>query len=168
MKKFLVLIVLTVMVGVAGAQVKIQKVEASFIANFMRYIKWPEQESMKTFKIGVLGKNQEIFKELNASVNGRSVGYAKIEVIEVESSDQVKDCQVLFVPTGKSSKAKKILGELSHISVLPITEEQHFMPEFAAINFKVQNSKLTFQLNQDVAQGKKISVSSKLAQMAAN
>ncbi|WP_075590145.1 YfiR family protein [Labilibacter marinus] len=168
MKKLVVVLFLALIVGSASAQVQIQKVEASFIANFMRYIKWPEQESMKTFTIGVYGKNHAMFKELTSSINGRNVGVATINVIEVESVEAAKGCQMLFIPNGKSARAKKMVEELAASAVMPITEEQDFMPKFAMINFKVKNSKLTFQLNPELAKAKQIQVSSKLAQMASN
>ena len=167
MKKLIVVFVLALVVGNMRGQVQVQKVEASFVANFMRYIKWPEQESMKVFTIGVLGKSQAIFKELNSTVNGRNVGLAKISVVVVETADDIKKCQMLFVPNGRSGKAKKLIQGLESSSVMPITEEQDFMPSFSVINFKVQNSKLTFQLNPEIAKQKQIQVSSKLAQMAA-
>ena len=168
MKKLIVVVVLALFIGSVHGQVRVQKVEASFIANFMRYIKWPEQESMKTFTIGVYGKNQAIYKELETTVNGKNVGLAKINVVEVESPEDGKKCQILFVPNGKSSKARRLIESLSTASVMPITEEQDFMPDFSVINFKVKNSKLTFQLNPEVAKQKQIHVSTKLAQMATN
>ncbi len=74
----------------------------------------------------------------------------------------------LFVPKGRSSKAKKELTGLGSSPIMTVTEEQNFTPDFAVINFKVVNSKLTFQLNNSIATSKKILVSNKLAQMARN
>lgn len=167
-KKFFGLMLVLLVVSNIKGQVQIQKVEASFIANFMRYIKWPEQESMKSFTIGVYGKNQMIFKELSNSINGRNVGLAIIKVIEVETLEEIKSCQTLFIPKGKAGRIKNDISTLESFAVMPITEEQEYMPDFAMINFKVKDSKLTFQLNSGVAQKKKITVSSKLLQMASN
>ena len=166
MKKLFAIVLLAIVVGNASGQVQIQKVEASFIANFVRYIKWPQQESMKTFTIGVLGKNQAIYKELNSRVSGKNVGLAKIAVVEVNEADDLKKCQIVFIPNGRSSKAKKIISGLENLSIMLITEEQDFTPNFSVINFKVKDSKLTFQLNSEIAKQKKIQVSAKLAQMA--
>ena len=167
MRKLFSVILLTIVVGSVSGQVQIQKVEASFIANFVRYIKWPQQESMKSFTIGVFGKNQTIYKTLIATIDGKNVGVAKILVIEVDDMEGMKKCQIVFIPNGRSSRAKKLIMALENNSVMPITEEQDFMPKYSVINFKVKNSKLTFQLNSEIANNKQIQVSSKLAQMAA-
>ncbi len=169
MKKILMFFVACMLISTAlSSQVQIQKVEASFIANFMRYMKWPNQESFKTFTIGVYGKNQAIFNELTKTVQGKNVGLAKISVVEVETSEDIKKCQMVFVPTGRANKAKKLINGLGNSSIMTITEEQNFVPDFAIVNFKIKDSKLTFQLNSEVAKQKKISVSSRLAQMATN
>ncbi len=167
MKKVLMIVLLAIVVGGVSGQVQIQKVEASFIANFMRYIKWPQQESMKTITIGVYGKNQAIYKALESTVNGKNVGLATISVVEVESVEDMKNCQMVFVPNGRSARAKKFIEALAGSSVMTITEEQDYMPAYSVINFKVKDSRLTFQLNHEIAKEKQIQVSSKLAQMAA-
>ncbi|GAF03463.1 YfiR family protein [Saccharicrinis fermentans] len=167
-KNLSVLLAFVFVFNFVDAQVRIQKVEASFIANFMRYIKWPGQESIKTMKVGVFGTNQAIYDELNITINGKNVGMATIAVVEVQSAEEMKDCHIVFVSREKLFKAKKELEALGANSVMTITEEQNYMPKFAMVNFKVVNSKLTFQLNQELAKQKKIQVSSKLVQMASS
>jgi len=167
-KRILGVVALCLLFMNINAQTAVEKVEASFIASFMRYVKWPEQESMKTFTVGIYGKNHNILNELNQSVNGKTLGYAKINVIEVTGIDDIKKCQVLFVPSGKSSKLKRDLDLLGNNSIMTVTEEQNFTPDYSIINFRVIDDKLTFQLNNEVAQQKKIVVSTKLAQMAKN
>lgn len=149
-------------------QMQIQRVEASFIANFMRYIQWPEQGSMETIKVGVYGKGTDITKELNKTIKGKNIGTAIIEVVEVTEAADLKTCQIIFIPNGKSYKAKKELKALGNAPILTITEEQDYQPDYAIINFKVVNSKLTFQLRSDLAEQKGINISSRLQQMATN
>ncbi len=151
-----------------NAQTAVEKVEASFIASFMRYVRWPEQESMKTFTVGVYGKNHNIINELNQSLNGKSIGFAKINVIEVSELEDIKKCQVLFIPNGKSSRLKRDLDQLGRNAIMTVTEEQNYTPAYSIINFRIVNNKLTFQLNNEVAEQKNIVVSNKLAQMARN
>ncbi len=151
-----------------NAQTAVEKVEASFIASFMRYVRWPQQESMKTFTVGIYGKNHSILNELNQSINGKSIGYAKVNVIEVAGIEDLKKCQVIFIPSGKSAKLKRDLEQVGHNSIMTVTEEQHYTPDYSIINFRIVDNKLTFQLNNEIAQQKKIVVSNKLAQMAKN
>ncbi len=152
----------------ANAQTAVEKVEASFIASFMRYVRWPQQESMETFTVGVYGKSHSILNELNQSINGKSLGYAKINVIEVSELEDIKKCQVLFIPSGKSTRLKKDLDLIGNNNIMTVTEEQHYTPDYSIINFRIVDNKLTFQLNNEIAQQKKIVVSNKLAQMAKN
>ncbi len=168
-KKFLgIAFFIAITLNSINAQTAIEKVQASFIASFMRYIQWPQQESLKSFNIGVLGNNSRIASELQKIVSGKNIGNATINVKVVNQAEEMKDCQVLFIPKGRSSKAKKELTSLESSPIMTVTEEQNFTPDFAVINFKVVNSKLTFQLNNNIATSKKILVSNKLAQMARN
>ncbi len=167
-KRFLGVALLCLLFINTNAQTAVEKVEASFIANFMRYVKWPQQESMKTFTVGVYGKNHNILNELNQSINGKSIGYATINVIEVYELEDLKKCQVLFIPSGKSSKLKRDLDQIGNNTIMTVTEEQHYTPDYSIINFRIVDNKLTFQLNNEIAKQKKIMVSSKLAQMAKN
>ncbi len=150
------------------AQMEIEKVQASFIASFMRYIKWPQQESLKDFNIGILGDNSNVAPELQKIVSGKNIGLAKVKVKVVNNADEMKDCQVLFIPKGRVNKAKKELANLKSQPIMTVTEEQNFNPTLAVINFKVVDSKLIFQLNNDTANERNILISNKLAQMAKN
>ncbi|WP_075602457.1 YfiR family protein [Saccharicrinis aurantiacus] len=156
---------LFVLFNVSG-QMQIERIEASYIANFMRYVKWPNQESLTTLKFGVYGKGTAIFKELGTKLDGKNVGTAIIKVVEISDEAEFSGCQLLFIPNGKSYKAKKALKAMNS-AVLIITEEQDFHPDYSIINFKVINSKLAFQLRNNIAEERKISISSRLQQMAA-
>ncbi len=167
-KKFLGIALLSLLFININAQTAVEKVEASFIASFMRYIRWPQQESMKTFTVGVYGNSHAILNELNSTVNGKSIGFAKINVVEVSSVEDMKKCQVLFIPKGKSGRLKKDLDQLGNHAVMTVTEEQAYTPSYSIINFKIVDNKLTFQLNNEIAEQRNIVVSNKLAQMARN
>ncbi|MCW3804604.1 YfiR family protein [Plebeiibacterium marinum] len=167
-KKFLGLTLMYLFITSASAQTTVEKVEASFIASFMRYIKWPEQESLKTFTVGVYGKNNTIMNELNRVIHGKNIGLAKVTVMEVTEIEDIKKCQVLFIPNGRSAKLKKDLEALNNKAIMTVTEEQDYTPDYSIINFRVLDNKLTFQLNHEIASKKNIVISNKLIQMAKN
>lgn len=149
-----------------SAQMQIESIEASYIANFMRYVQWQNQENLKTLKFGVYGKNTNIFKELSKKMNGKNVGAAIINVVEISDDSEFSSCQLLFIPNGKTYKAKNGVKAMGENGVLIITEEQDFHPDYSIVNFKVVNSKLTFQLRNKLAEASNISISSRLQQMA--
>ncbi len=165
-KKYFGLLLLIFAFSTMNAQVQIQKVEASFIANFMRYIQWPGQSNMKTLKVGVYGKNTTIYKELSKTVHGKNVGLAVLNVVEITDIQSASDCQLLFIPNGKANRLRSDIESISGKSILIITEEQEYSPKYSMINFKVVNSKLGFELNNQNASSKNISISSRLEQMA--
>ncbi len=165
-KRVFGLVLLFTIITSSYGQTSVEKVQASFIASFMRYVKWPKQESMKTFTVGIYGEKPAILNELNKIVNGKLVGYATIQVVVVESIDEIKNCQVLYVPSGRSVKLKKIMSEINENSIMTVTEEQDYNPNFSIINFKIIDNKLTFHLNNDIAKQNNIIISNKLALMA--
>jgi hypothetical protein len=166
-KRVIGIVILVIAMTNIYGQVKVEKVEASFIANFMRYARWPQQENFKEFIIGIYGKNQSIFKELSAITQGKKFGFATINVVEVKTIDEMKNCQILFFPNAKAFRLKQNLSTFDGIPIMTITEE-FSTPNYSIINFTVKNNKLVFSLNSDIAQQKNIAISKKLAQMAAN
>jgi hypothetical protein len=165
-KKIWGLCLLFIVITSTNAQTSIEKVEATFIASFMRYINWPGQESMKTITVGVYAKNHKLTTELNQVINGKNVGLATINVIESESIADMQKCQMIFIPNVKTVRFKKEFTTAAGKPILTITEEQDYAPNYSIINFKVVNNRLSFQLNMNNAKQSKIGVSDRLIQMS--
>jgi hypothetical protein len=164
-RKLLILMVIVApFLTVFESKAQLQKVQASFVVNFFRYIQWPELTGDE-FVIGVMSPNHEIIGELNKVLTGQKYRNMTVKVVSATSSEAIAKCQMVFVPTG-TNVSKKMSDLFVQNSTLVITEEQEWTPNYATINFKVMDSKLTFSINQKNAQDRQIAINSKLVSMA--
>jgi hypothetical protein len=157
----LALIAVLVLIG-ANASAQLAKSQAAYIYNFTRFIEWPASAGSGDFVIGVLGKNTEIAKELNASSTGRNVGGKSVKIVEFANADEIQSCQILFVPDMRSSLLSKVEQKFGAQPMAVISEEQDWNPAESTINLMVVDSKLAFHVNQKNAGNKQLKLSEKL------
>ncbi|SKB49428.1 protein of unknown function [Alkalitalea saponilacus] len=141
----------------SGAQ--IERFQVQFIYNFTRLVQWPGLERQLTFRIGVLGKDQPITKELLESAHERNVAGKPIEIIEFESLDKLTACHILFVPNSQLSFLRRASNMLLGVPVLIITEAQDFTPNEAVINLYVDNERMRYRLSERRAEERNLTLS---------
>jgi hypothetical protein len=99
-----------------------EKIYSALILNFARGIQWPVLKPTEDFVVGVYGY-EPLADELLAQVDKIKVGNKKIVVREYSSTDEVKDCQILFIPAYKGRLLQAILDKIGEQAILLITNK---------------------------------------------
>lgn len=142
--------------------------KAEFIASFTRFVEWPERKFAipdAPFVIGVYGSDnistliQEAFQE--RQVKGRQV-----IVKHLLHKQELRGCHVLFVSRSERDRLGPILGEVRRENVLTVGESENFLGKGGVINFVNIGGAVRFQINPDAATREKLTISSKLRQLA--
>jgi hypothetical protein len=142
--------------------------KAEFIASFTRFVDWPERKFAipdAPFVIGVYGADsistliQEVFQE--RQVKGRPV-----VVKHLLNKQELRGCHVLFVSRSERDRLGPILGEVRRENVLTVGESENFLGKGGVINFVSIGGTVRFQINPDAAAREKLTISSKLRQLA--
>ncbi|MCW3785143.1 YfiR family protein [Plebeiibacterium sediminum] len=164
-KQFLILFFL-VLIPLTGFS-QVEKYKSVFTLNFIRYIGWAEEAKQGDFVIGVL-KNSKIADWLTEQSAGKKFGYQNVVIKQFNSVEDVTDCQVLYVSSyiNFSRHAETLKGTLGKNSLI-ITESEGATDHGAVINFVVRDNNLKFEVDEANAQTLGLSISSKLANMAA-
>lgn len=136
-----------------------------FMYNFTRYIQWPSADQNASFVIGVLG-NSEIVQELQNMAQIKKVNGHSISIAVYNSVDEIGNCQMLFIPEGKSKSMEDVLAKIGSQSTLIITEKPGLGAEGSGINFIVQDGKLRFELNKTATDRANLKVSGELSKLA--
>jgi hypothetical protein len=146
---------------------QVDKYKSVFTLNFIRYIGWPEETKSGDFVIGVV-KAPKIANWLNQQTGGKKFGFQTVVVKEFKSVEEISDCQVLYVSSNinYARNSSTILKKLNGKSLL-ITEDEGATNHGSVINFVVRENKLRFEIHDANAQKLGLSISSKLANMAA-
>jgi hypothetical protein len=133
-----------------------EKIKALFIYNFTNYVEWPGGN--KSFIIAILG-DSPIFGELQAISKIKKVGILSIEVQKINSTGEVGNAQIVYVPTTKKKALPEIAKALSGKPVLIISDNAQ--GEFG-INFVEVDQKQSFQISKLNMELRKLKVNSAL------
>lgn len=143
---------------------QLERYQVNFIYNFTRQIQWPNLHNHNEFVIAVFGKNHPLTSELKSSVGDRKVGGREIKVVEFSTVEEMGFCHMLFVPNNRTGLLKRISDTISGLPVVLVTEVQGRQPAESVINLSVDDDKLGFKINEEVAKQRNLLVSSQLIQ----
>ncbi len=169
MKKLIVLMLVIMIIpftNVLNAQ--IERFQTTFIYTFARSIQWPNFENDKEFVIGVIGNNHPLTKELEATKGNRTTAGRPIKLVEFSSIDNIGECHILFVPNNRLRHLKDISDKVKNTSTLIVTEAQGRNPNGSVINLYVEDERMRFSLDEDLARDKKLLVSTQLRNYSKN
>jgi hypothetical protein len=136
-----------------------------FIYSFTRYVIWPETYNEGEFEILVLG-DSPIVEALQKMAQAKKVGDRSIKVTRINAASEIRKCNILFVPSGKSSELNDIVAKVSNQSILIITEEPGLGSKGSNINFVMREGKLAFELNQSAVSRQNLKIANELSRLA--
>lgn len=152
------LIMSFVQTAVAQANVRNYAHHPVYIYNFCKFTQWP---AVKTeLKIGVLG-NSPLYEGLRRMAATKSTYNLKFIVEKYNNPNDIKDCDVLFIPFTSPFDVKGIAQKLIGKNVMIITEDEKHIRD-ACFNFVVKEGKLMYQVNKQQCDKAKLKVSTKL------
>lgn len=155
-----------IFLSIQTANAQKEKYHSIFIYNFSKYIKWPENQITEKFVIGVFG-DSPIIKDLsNMAAAKKEVNGMPFEIQQYYTTAEIGDCQILYVPRGKSAELPNIISILQHKSVLVITDKSGMTKEGSVINFVNIDGKIRFELNQSNAELRGLKVAASLLSLA--
>ena len=159
----LVLCCMLFQTGKAAAQSINHKAYSLFIFNFAMFTEFPATDGNKdVIRFAVLG-NSNIYDELAQILPGKNINGKKCTVERVNSPDDLKGYDVVFLTALKSGQLDAVLKATAEQPVLVITENDGLIKKGAAISFLITDDhKLSFELNEKALSERKLRVSSKL------
>lgn len=164
MKRYLLVVIFSVFSLISGVA-QSYKMHTVFIFSFTRYIQWPDAYNGGDFEILVFG-DSPIVEELKSMAQVKKVGDRTIKVTKINEVSEIRKCNILFIPTAKSSQIAEILGKTTTMSTLVVTEEQGLGAKGSNVNFVVKDGKLAFELNQSATTKQGLKVSNELSRLA--
>ncbi|NOT14438.1 MAG: YfiR family protein [Methylotenera sp.] len=97
---------------------------------------------------------------------GRNVSNASVRVKKVETIEEARACEVLFIQTNNQARANELYQALAGFPVLTVAEYRAFAQPAAIILFVQTNNRLAFEVNHTVAVEAQLSLSYKLLRLA--
>jgi hypothetical protein len=167
MLAFALVVIVSPGMGLAESPASLEyKVKGAFLLNFAKFTKWPADEFAATntpITIGIVG-DDPFGSALDQLVAGETIGTRPIVVKRMASSEDLSQCQVLFIP--KSTDAGDVLKRVVSPGVLTVGESDDFLDAGGAIRLLIQDKKVRFEVNMAAAQRARLTVSSQLLKLA--
>ena len=164
MKRYLLVVVFFAFNSIGG-MAQNYKMHTVFIFSFTRYIQWPDPYNGGDFEILVLG-DSPIVEELKSMAQVKKVGDRNIRITKINSPSEIRKCNILFIPSAKSSQITEVLEKVTTQSILVVTEEPGLGAKGSNVNFITKEGKLAFELNQNAASKQGLKVSNELSRLA--
>lgn len=143
----------------------IHEVYSMMVFNFVKYVQWPTNDNSKEFVIGVVG-NTEIYNTLTTWYGGKAKGTKTYVIKKFNNAAEVTDCQVIFIDKTKSSEFDAVNNKVRGKGTLVVTDRNGLGSRGSCINFKTENERLRFELNQQAIEASNLKVAGALTSMA--
>lgn len=138
------------------------ELKAAFVYNFTLFTTWPQ--TTPVLDICVLGGNT--YLTLLKKYEGRIVNKATVQVKRVGSASEARGCQVLFIDSSEHEHIDNINRALQDVPVLTVAESGKLSPYSVIILLVRNQDRVTFEINQNAATDRGLTLSSKLLKLA--
>jgi hypothetical protein len=167
MRKSILFVAVLMIFGVgARAADNVAGLQAMYIYNFLRHINWPANSVGNDFVIGVYGSG-DMYEQLTNYTKDRKIGNKSISVIKIDNIADAAKCQLLFVPSSRSSKIAEIKSNIGAKSCLIVSEKSGTFGSGSGIEFMIDQDKLRFKVSEGNLKQQNLGVSKALLDMAA-
>lgn len=141
------------------------EVYSMMVYNFIKYVQWPDHTTGGEFVIGVVGNN-DVYETLNNWYGGKPRGGKTYVIKKFNSAAEMGECHVVFIDRNKSNEFDAIQNKVKGKGTLVITDKNGLGQKGSAINFKNEDNKLRFELNQRAIEASNLKVAGALSSMA--
>ena len=152
-----------------AGEVKEYAVKAAFVYNFIKFIQWPERESLteqnSSYQLCFIGNNT-VAKEFT-KLNGKRIGSKTLDTHRLLQVKGCPKCKIIFISRGVDSLTlKKVISRVKGKPVLTIGETKKFTKLGGVISFFLKNDHLHFAINTKAAKIQGLKMSSRLLKLA--
>ncbi len=144
------------------------QVKAAFLYHFAQLVEWPvntPQPADHAMLFCTVG-DDPFQGELEATVAGKSIGSRVIRVRHLQRSENMQDCQIVFLGKGESHRIPSEMADLKKAPVLTIGETTGFLEAGGMVGFLTVEHKIRFAINLDAANAAGLRIGSRLLVLA--
>jgi hypothetical protein len=140
------------------------RLKVAFVYNFAKYVEWVSSENKNYLAICLIGK-EDLNGAFNA-LNGRSTQGKEIQVKRNITADQVKDCQIVYVPEAEAKLIPTVMKNTSTSSILVVTDAKAQADSVGHIHLDTVEDRIQFDVNLPLMQKSNLKASSEMLKLA--
>lgn len=139
------------------------ELKAAAVLSFLRYSTWPLLPA-DGVTVAVVGK-PAFAQVLARTLEGKSVANHPVHVVELSPGSDFRDCQVVYIATGKHSEIRQALAGAGASHVLTIGEADRFLDLGGAVHLFLSEGHINFETSIDTVERSGVSISSRLLRL---
>lgn len=140
-------------------------VQAAYLYNFGKFVRWPQGEARGPILVCVAGQDPfgETIGRLTAGeqINGRT-----LEVRNLEHPEAAASCSILFVGAAERDREDSFLAATAGKPVLTVSDAPDFLEHGGMIQFQLVDDHVRFSVNLGAANHCGVGLSSELLKVA--
>lgn len=141
------------------------EVKAAFVYNFAKFVEWAEP-AKHAMTFCVAGPDSA-YLALKQVVRGKKIGGRDLTMKRLNPGEEALDrCQVAFIAWRDKKRSVAALAVLEKQGVLTVGDEDGFLSAGGVIHFLLEDRKVRFEINLAAARKARLTISSKLLQLA--
>ena len=122
------------------------KFNALYITNFAKYIEWPDDSTVTSFRIVIIG-DDPVIHQLNSIAKHISIRGLKLVVETCDTLESRVTPHIIYIPARRSSDLPAILEIVKNKPVLIVTNKKGLAEQGAGININNLYWKLRYEIN---------------------
>ena len=144
-------------------------VEAAYLFNFAKFIRWPSSpdRSTSSFAICVIG-DDPFGTTLDKIVSGEKIAAKTVVDKRITHLDEISGCSILYISSSEANHLGRILIAAKDLPVLTVSDIPDFIERGGMIQFVLQDNRVRFAVNLEPAQHDGLTLSSDLLKVATN
>jgi hypothetical protein len=142
-----------------------EQLKAVFLFNFAQYVRWPDEALRQASELVVCVDSDAHVRILEDVVRDKDIGGRTIRVRKYAPEDDLRPCNLLYVPERTPSQAT-ILKRIGSSPVLTVGESSDFLTNGGMIRLERAANRIRFQINPSAAERAGLSLSSRLLRLA--
>ena len=143
------------------------RIKAEFVERFTRFVDWPPTafpSPRAPLVIGVLGAHP-IYAPLVRIAREREVKGRPLVVRRLTDASQVEGCHVVFISGKAAAELPAVIARTRGKPILTIADTPGFGALGVVINLFVEGGFVRFEINEGVARGSSLHLSSRLLKL---
>ncbi len=139
------------------------ELHAMMVYNFIKHFKWPNEK--EEFVIGVMG-DDKVFNALNTWYGDRMRMGKKVKVVKFPYLTDLSTCNILYLGSDAIGFFESVRNKIADRPTLFVTAGAGLGEKGSSINFRNDENKLKFELNQKAIDRANLKVSVRLTSLA--
>jgi hypothetical protein len=144
------------------------KIKASYVFNFIRFVTWPSilSSNLSSQKIIVCIINNHQFIQAFNPIIGRKVRGHLLVFREVTQLTEISSCNLVYIDQSQRKLLTRLLPEVQKYKILSISNIKGFCARGGIIGMVTQKGRIRVEINLAVAQKVGFNISSNLLEVA--